>query len=259
MFLPRFYQPIAAMSGGVSYEAEALTLFAAMTSAPDATRKGVINTCIKALKDAGIFTKIDALWLLAAGNAHDAGLSWINPATFALTAVNSPTFTTDRGYTGNRSNMYLDDGVQMSALVKWAQTAGGLFVWRRTLGTGFTAEVGSISMFVGRIDDTDMDYQHGGDNFQAGVSTMLGFFGVTRNGDVHQPYANAELSAGDATTISGTSTLGTRHFNILRRDDTGPLYSDTQVAFAAITGLLTLTEAGNLRTAIAAYMTAIGA
>lgn len=94
--------------GGVSYDADAVTLFAAMSSEPDATRKALISDTIVGLKSAGIWDKLDALWFMAAHDAQAGRLNWINPGTHNLTAVDAPTFTVDEGYAGNGTTSHLD-------------------------------------------------------------------------------------------------------------------------------------------------------
>lgn len=87
---------------GAGYDADASALFARMTSAPDETRKGHIDTLILALKAAGVWSKMDVLYILAAHDAQAARLDW--KGTYDATANGTPTFTTDRGYTGSLSN-----------------------------------------------------------------------------------------------------------------------------------------------------------
>lgn len=92
-----------------AYEPEALALFARMTTPPDARRKGLINTLIAGLKHAGVWSRLDAFYMLAAHTAQAACLNWVADA-YNLTPVNNPAFEVDRGYTGNGLNAYLDTG-----------------------------------------------------------------------------------------------------------------------------------------------------
>lgn len=105
------------MAGG--YDIAAVTYFAAMSSQPDGTRKRLLNELIVGLKTDGVWPLLDWLSIMAAHDAQAARINAKNPAQVATEAV-APTFTTDRGYTGNGSTQYLDTGVNPS-------TAGGLF------------------------------------------------------------------------------------------------------------------------------------
>lgn len=91
-------------------------LFARMTVQPDATRKKLINDAVVASKAAGLWNKLDALWLMAAHDAQAAGLNLIS-SNYTLSPVNSPTFTVDRGYQGNGTTSYLNTGINFSPLI----------------------------------------------------------------------------------------------------------------------------------------------
>lgn len=89
-------------------EAETTALIARMSSPPDSTRQGHINTFIKALKDGGVWSKMDVLFVFASHDAQSSLLDWKNlggsGAYDATVVLGAPTFTTDRGYTGDASN-----------------------------------------------------------------------------------------------------------------------------------------------------------
>jgi hypothetical protein len=89
--------------------AEAETLVAAMSVEPDDTRKAHIDTTVGSLKSAGIWAKLDRLWMLAAHDSQAARLDWIT-ASNSLSAINSPTFTADAGYASDGSTSYLNSG-----------------------------------------------------------------------------------------------------------------------------------------------------
>jgi hypothetical protein len=106
----------ATMGGGVApaYEAEATALFARMTTQPDVTRKGVINSTIAALKTASLWTPLRALYMTAAHEAATAMLNWRGDV-YNLTAYGSPLFTVDKGFAGDGSGAYFDSGFAPSA------------------------------------------------------------------------------------------------------------------------------------------------
>lgn len=85
-------------------------LIAAMSVAPTDLRKGYIAQMIQALYASGTWAKTDVLWVQAAHDEQAGRLNWKSPGTFTLTTVNSPTFTTDRGFAGNNSSSYLQTG-----------------------------------------------------------------------------------------------------------------------------------------------------
>jgi len=119
---------------GPVYDPDAVILFAAMTVQPDTARKEVINQLILNLKAAGIWSVLDVLYVTAAHDAQAAGLNWKAPASFVLTAVNSPTFTTDRGYAGDGTTSYLDTGWAPNNGVQFTQNSAHFGLWLRSVG-----------------------------------------------------------------------------------------------------------------------------
>ncbi|MFN3856539.1 MAG: hypothetical protein ACK4RV_02235 [Caulobacter sp.] len=88
---------------------ESEALFAAFTTAPTARRAAIINRDIDRLKEAGLWSKIDALGLIAAETAQAARVDWKAPSRVG-TLGDAPTFTADRGYAFDGSNDYIDTG-----------------------------------------------------------------------------------------------------------------------------------------------------
>lgn len=101
------------------YSPEANAYFAAMATQPDAARKALINDLIAGLIADGVWARLDCLFLLASHTSQAGLLNAINPAQ-AATAVSSPTFTTDRGFSTDGAASYVDTGFNPA-------TANGLF------------------------------------------------------------------------------------------------------------------------------------
>lgn len=134
-------------AGGSGYQAESDTYFAAMTVQPDATRKGQLDTLIAGLKTDGVWTKLQALWLVGSHDAQAARVNARSPGTFDLTATNSPTFTTDRGYETNGSTSYLDTNYVPSTSATQDDHALGAWVNQTNNDTGS----GSVNSMGGTI------------------------------------------------------------------------------------------------------------
>ncbi len=90
----------------VFYQDETLVLIDEMDVAPTLERKIIINALIGAIKDAGVWDKLDDLYVLAAHDDQAARINWIAP-TEELTKVNSPTFQIDEGFDTDGSTSYL--------------------------------------------------------------------------------------------------------------------------------------------------------
>jgi len=84
-------------------------VYDAMDVQPDAARKLLICQTITALKSAGLWDKLDLLFMFAAHDEQAGRINWVSPG-YVLTRYNSCTFTTDRGFTGDNVSMYLAGG-----------------------------------------------------------------------------------------------------------------------------------------------------
>ena len=114
------------------YEAESKAIFAAMTVAPSAQRKKVIDDCVKALKAAAIWTKFDVLYAFAAHNSQAGLVNWKAPGTYLGTLINSPPFTVDAGFT-NAWNTYIDSTYNpTTGSPVFTQNSGHISAWSST-------------------------------------------------------------------------------------------------------------------------------
>lgn len=89
-----------------TYDTDAAAYFAAMTVQPDATRKGLLNTLIVALKACGAWATYDFFYVGASHDAQAMRINAKNPATYTLQAVNSPVFLVDRWIGSNAGGGY---------------------------------------------------------------------------------------------------------------------------------------------------------
>lgn len=67
------------------------------------------NTLLVALKNAGIWTKLDVFYVYANnGSKEFATLNWKNPSLYQTTLVNSPTWASNVGFNSDGATSYLD-------------------------------------------------------------------------------------------------------------------------------------------------------
>lgn len=253
--------PLSAGSSG-SYSPEATALFARMIVQPDATRKSLINTLINSLKSAGVWTKFDGLYL--AGHTSQAtSLNWVS-SSYNLSAVNSPTFTTDRGYTGDGGAAYLDTGFNpASSTFKMTQNSAHIAVYSRTVAASTTdreagqllATTTSLAVFFatasslrGAINGSALS------NYGSSLTTGVGHALLNRVNSTNQDgYKNGALLQSNAVS---SAAMTSANLVFLRNS---AQYSVRQLSAMHMGGGLTSTEISNLYSAVNTYLTAIGA
>lgn len=169
--------------GGFTPEAE--TLFAAMSPAPDANRKVVINNCIVALQSAAVWSFLDFLYVMAAHASQPAMLNWKNPGTFTLTnGGTAPTFVVDQGFTGNGTDGRLETGWDAANNgVNYLQNSASLWLWSRTAAQGTAQDMGrtgfSVLLLRNASDQMIARVNDGTSSTQASTDGS-GWFGASR-------------------------------------------------------------------------------
>lgn len=242
--------------------AEASTLVAAMSVAPNNARKLVIDTFVGALKTAAVWTKIDVMWVLAAHDEQAGRLNWKTPASFTLTAVNSPTFLTDRGFNGNGTTSYLDttwdrgtNGVQCTQdnahLAIYQHTSGG--------GTEIFGDVNAsyrLAIRAGNgILSTARMVSATSVTSPAGGTTPL--FGLARRNDaVNASYVRDGVEVVAPTAAASTTASATSDMAFLRAGNT---FTTLRIAGGSLGAYLDNTESLALYNAWHDYMVAVGA
>lgn len=252
-----------------AYETESEAIFAAFTTPPDTTRKGVIDTFVKALKTAGIWSKLDVLYVFAAADSQAARINWKNPGTFTATAVNSPTFTTDRGFTGNGSSSYVSSGFTPS-------TAGGQItqnsahVSARALNNLSAASYRLIGTASGVSSNAKINVvpRNTGDVFFARMnsdnlsvtpsnSNSIAHWIVSRSASTSTQFYKDGSALGANNTIASGGLCNVAVTFV--GDPAAANYAAFQVASGSIGSSLNGTEAAALAAAELAYMQAVGA
>jgi hypothetical protein len=234
-------------------------LIAAMTNEPRRGRTLLIDDLITALLDAGVWAKLDILYLLAAHDSQAALINWINPAGAAGTAVNGPTFTVDRGFAGDGAASYIDSGIRLDTLGgNFAQDSACMFAWSLTdasdngyydIGTGGLARLnarnGAGNMQTRANDATT-------ENVAVANSLGLSMWSRGASGTYERYRNNTSLGA---ASVASTG-VNVSNLDVLRA---AALYSARQIAVAGVGGYLTMTEQGALYNALQTYLTGVGA
>lgn len=246
-----------------TYSAAAQAYFDAMAVQPTPARKKVINDLFVGLAFDGIWTKLDWLSLFASHDAQSARLNAKNPAA-AFTAVNSPTFTTDRGYSGNGSSSYLNSGWDPATnAVQYAQNSCHLGVWFNTNGSNSGWLGGSLAARINPSNGAStfsLVGQSGSGTIITPVTSSTGFGAWDRSASTAGKVFKNGAEIGTFGTTS--SALNTSDFFACAYNNAGtPVYSAASTRIAAMCWGAHLSDAEHLAlyTRLNTYLTAIGA
>lgn len=230
-------------------------------------RRELVTTLIIGLKTDGVWSQLDRLWVLAAENSPSARTDM--KALDLATAVNSPTFTADRGYTGiSASSTRLDlsynpstDGINLGA------SDASLGVWVRVLdGAGTSCPVGTSD----GANELTVVEDVGVDRWTAIIGTNIvstspgtrptGLISASQLG-TGAGSVRIYLNGSSSGNISGAaSTMPNREESgLCENAGTPTLFSDAQISAIFFGGDLTDAQMTNLYSRLQTYMTAVGA
>lgn len=250
-----------------SYTAEATAYFAAMSVQPSGARKSTLDTLISSLKSSGVWAKLDWLSVMAAHDAQAARLNAVNPAQ-AMTAVNTPTFTTDRGYAGNGTSSYLDTAWNpFTAGGKFAQNDCAMGIWIGTeVSSGAQYDIGnSNAAMCARNAGTALITAQSASSstLTLPAATSIGFTSWSRTSST----AGTAYKNGASTGAIATTSTALRNAPLIlcgaNSSSTGTVtagnFSTRRIQAVAWGSQLSGAEQLALYNALATYMTAVGA
>ena len=251
--------------GGGGYSPQAEAYFAAMTVQPDAARKALLNTLINTLVAGGVWAKLDWLAIHAAHDNQAGRINAVTPSEVA-TAVNSPTFTTDRGFTGDGATSYLNSNVTLSGALYTLNDAH-LGVWVGTdVSSSAQLDVGLYNrLAICSRSTTTLRYfsnRTGANLPTLPVATSVGHSMWSRSVNTESvPYKNGVslgAQAGNTTSIVGQE-LYICAVNATDGTDAPTFFSTRRIQATHWGSNLTSGEVTTLYNALSTYMTAIGA
>lgn len=221
------------------------------------------------LTDAGVWSQLDLLYVIAAHNAQAAALNFKSPSTFALTAVNSPTFAANRGYAGNGSTSYLDtgwspanNGVNFQAanahVSAWDNTAAGQGskIYMGASPDGSTKLIRMIpafgAAFFGNINETGVvDSQPN--------SSTDGIFVISRTASTAKSLYRNGVQLG-VTVVTPSTSRPTENLFLLGGNQGGSVSSPTSDQFSTFSAGAGLSGAAvaALYAVLGTYRSAVG-
>lgn len=188
---------------------EAQAVIAAMTTPPSAARQAAITSLVTTLQSGGVWDKLDLLYIPAAADAQAAALNWKSPGNFTASPLNSPTFTADRGWTGNGTTQAIKTGWKPGTNgVNFTLNDCSAWFWNLREIEYALGDIGAkvtstaqvvfrskiINVMGGRLNDGNLSPQPAN-------STAIGFYGIQRTAaNARQYFQNGALVPGSAST-----------------------------------------------------------
>jgi hypothetical protein len=249
------------LAGG-AYATESRTAFAAMTVQPTGQRKSQVDKLVRTLKDAGIWAKLDGLWLLAAHDSQAARVNFVTPSSVAA-VTGTPTFVQDRGYAGDASAALLDLGLNLTTTAKATQNSHSAGVYSRTDSSVTGADIGTSELSINGKDTTPNYATRSASTSANGDSnsgTSIGMFSLSRTGS--SGYTKYRDGGVIATKTQSSSSFTSQNVFLLARNGgsgSGAGFTARQISAAFVGGGLTDAEMATLNSAVQDYLRAVGA
>lgn len=245
------------------FDASSLLIFAAFTTPPSAARKIVINSLVVSLKSAGIWAKLDCLYVLAAADVQAAAVNWREPASFAINAGGGLTFTADRGVAGDGTTGFCDSNFNPTTAPtpQFTQNSAHMGFWSRTNLNNAAAtsyEIGNSNSYMARngADSTIVgNPNNGGSKTIASGTPLPGHIAYSRTAaGAWKGYVNG---TGANTGVDASAAPSNANLYINRVNGVG--FGVNQIAAAHWGSQLNDAQALACYQALQAYMTAVGA
>lgn len=237
-----------------------------MSTPPSGTRATLINITITNLIQSGLWAKLDVLYIFAAATSQAGLLNW-KARTNDCTLVSAPSFTADRGFTGNGTSSYVESNFNPATQgVLYTQDAASFGVWSRTSGqmasscAGWFDGTDGVTLLPRGVTDTAgfRINQTLGSSTDAVVTDGTGLFAANRSGaSATQFYRNGgSLNVGtspnQASTALNSATLRFGSSSVAG-------FSALQHAAGFAGGNLSAGDQAALYTILLNYMTQVGA
>ena len=260
-------------------EPETRLILNSLLDEPNKAHTQSMDDTIYQLKQAGIWQKLDCLYLLAAPSARVAAVNWVNPGQYNLKEVSSPTFTANQGYSGRVDAVtppYLqtsfnpvalegtDDDGNGVADEPWAaqfrMDNNSMFVWATYVEDTSAYIIGTRAHAIAPFSAsyaTRVYARNGAESgvYVSGVTRESGLYAMSRTNSANfDIYANG-ISAGNVAQASGT--MYSESIQILKRSANSETCNGNIIRAAGLGAALTAQEQSDLHRIIANYMAAL--
>lgn len=215
-----------------AYDPATLAWLAQLAVRPSNNWVRALDEALRGSRADGDLTELDRLWIFSAEYQAHARVSIINPTSTNITEVNSPTWTFNRGYSGDGATKYLRSNFLPSAGVKYTQASASFGVYVASETSGLLCDMGVVdsasspinaaSTLFSRTSTNTMSFSINSDNLVAGGSgannPSRGLNSVGTIGGTMTGYRNG-VSVGTSTNTN--YSLATKEFYILANNSNG--------------------------------------
>jgi hypothetical protein len=223
---------------------------------PSGGQQTLQNDLVVALKAAGVWSKLDTFANFATdGSSNFALIDWKRLSDY--TAINSPTFTSNEGFTGNGTSSYIDSNYNPNTSgVNYTLNDASISIWNNTFVlNNFISGVSSNTFNCLRMSTSSANVRINMDNnnFTPSVDLSDATKKLRQLNRTSATDATAFQDATSSTHLGVSVSVANENQLILRASG---FYSSTQVAFFAM-GASLVAENTNFYNALNTYKTSI--
>lgn len=227
------------------------------------TERKAANTFIVGLKNAGLWTGLDRLYLCSP--TSQAAALYCAKSLTQMTAVNSPTYATT-GFTFNGTSSYLNTGAAMNTLSSFVLNSSHVSAYARTSPADTqqmyfgTRSSGSAGFFTYRFNSTSIPSSAHGATLNTTRGATNGLVTLVRSSatDVALYVAGTSVSSSAANASSGSPSTKSLFYGALNDTSSIILYGAYEWAGGTIGAGFTAPQNSTLNTLWQAYQTALG-
>ena len=250
---------VEATTTSTIWRAETRQAISRMPTRPDDARGDLLDAFVGALVDAGVWAKLDALYLLAAHSADAARINLVS-ASWPLTQVGTVDFDADLGFAGDGSTGYHSTGFNPTTATapKFLRDDAHMGVWSLTDGVG-AHDMGAGNSSLGIMTSSGTFQTRGNTGLASGsgMTNALGHLCWSRPDASNLPrYRDGALHS---NTAQASVALSNYVFRVGGYVTSTASFSARRLALAHFGGSLTAGEVAALHAAADDYLTAIGA
>ncbi|UVC14714.1 hypothetical protein [Mesorhizobium onobrychidis] len=245
-----------------------MAYFDRLNTQPTAPRQAIYDTLLRGLVSAGIFAKLDALYILRTARAQWAYENLVQPA-YRLTPNGGYTFTADEGWAGNGTTGYLITDLRPSFTNgRFTLNDANFFVYSRTNATTTGVVMGSRSLST--VGQTFLTPRNAGNlatfrinqdanGVSAASASSDGLLMLRRSGSTAYAFVRNGVVVGSDTTVSTSLSTSALTIGALYTNGVAASFNSYQFAAAGIGASLTDAEALALKTLLDAFFAALTA